>query len=197
MPEAVQVADRLIHCSDIIAFNRADTLEIDVGVAGNDDADTIIGQTVELGHVELVGNGSDKNAVHAAGDIVVEIVVDILVAGADVDEISALHRGVFKADDDLAVKRVRRIVDHEGKLTGLVFCHAARDHIRLVVELLNGVQHQLPRLFRHAARAVQDIGDRRGGNACKLCYICARDLHGRFLLPFCYPDQCKKHQNIR
>ena len=53
----------------------------------------------------------------------------------------------FQADDDLAVKQVRRIVDHEGKLTGLVFCHAARDHIRLVVELLNGVQHQLPRLF--------------------------------------------------
>ena len=150
---------------------------VDLRIAADDDLDAIFRQLIELAQIELVRYRDDKDAVYAPGDVVFQIIVYILIACADIDKIAFFDGRRLKAHDDLAVKGVGNIVDHERELHGLVLRHTARDHIRLVIEPFDRVQHAFPRPFRYVPRAVEYIRDRSRRDAGKFRNIRSGYFH--------------------
>ena len=175
--KAPEIVERFLHAGLVVVFDRADLFVIDLRITADDDLDAIFCQLIELAQIELVRYRDDKDAVDAPGDIVFEVIVYILIARADIDKVAFFDGRRLKAHDDLAVKGVGNIIDHQRELHGLVLRHAARDHIRLVIELFDRVQHAFPRLFRDVPRAVEHIRDRSRGNAGKLCDIRSGNFH--------------------
>ena len=119
---------------------------------------------------------ADKNAIKAARNEVVQIVVDILRAGADIDKIPFRAGGRLKMLYNLAVIWVADVFQHKSDLHGLARGKTPGNHVRLIIELCHGSLNALYRFAAHFLRIIHYVGNRCRRYACQLCNI----LTGRF-----------------
>ena len=97
--ESGQMLDGHPHGGGVVALDGGETPVIHIRVSADEHADVVFKELVELGHIEHVRQRRHENAVEAAGDEVVEIVVDVLCADADIDEVASGAGSGLKMQD--------------------------------------------------------------------------------------------------